>query len=357
MDLPPKGYKRNLVLSAYAIIAALGVYVFIKFLLAPLLPFIIAYTAALFLRPTIDKICKRTHIPRKAAAFCTVGFVFTVIFAVSWAFLSRMASELTAMAKGLTDGGADFIEDMIRSGDGVIKKIPILSKIESQKALDIVRRATVNMLEGVLTSFSAKIPDAVMGFVSSLPGVLLFLITLVVATFYLGADIASINCFVTKFVPKEKRPRLFKIKEKLMSAAKKYIKAYAVILTITCVQLFIGFLILKIPYALTLSVLIALIDILPVLGVGTVLVPWAVVLYMMGDGYTATGLLIIFGIIWLVRQVSEPKIVGESIGISPLLTLAAMYIGFKLMGFGGLFVFPIGAIIVKSVADAVRDKD
>lgn len=357
MDLPPKGYKRNLVLSAYAIVAVLGVYVFIKYLLSPLLPFIIAYTVALFLRPTIDRICKRTHIPKKAAAFGTVGFVFTVIFAASWAFFGRMASELTDMADGFTEGGAEFIEDMIRSGDGVMKKLPILSKIESEKVLEIVSRATVNMLESALTSFSAKIPDAVMSFVSSLPGILLFLITLVVATFYLGADIASINCFIVKFVPIEGRPRLFKIKEKLLSAAKKYIRAYAVILTITCVQLFIGFLILKIPYALTLSVLIALIDILPVLGVGTVLVPWAVMLYLIGDSYTATGLLIIFGIIWLVRQISEPKIVGESIGISPLITLAAMYIGFKLMGFSGLFVFPIGAIIAKSIADAVKDGD
>ncbi len=357
MDLPPKGYKRNLVFIAYAAVTIIGVYIFIKFLLSPLLPFIIAYTAALFLRPTIDKICKRTHIPRKVAAFSAVGFVFTVIFALSWIFFGRMASELTDMAKGIADGGADFIEDMIRSSDGAMKKIPILSKIENQKALDVIRTATVNMLEGALTSFSAKIPDAVMGFVSSLPGILLFLITLVVATFYLGADVSSLNCFIVRFVPKEKRPRLFKIKEKLMKAAKKYVKAYAVILTITCVQLFIGFLVLKIPYALTLSVLIALIDILPVLGVGTVLVPWAVVLYMMGNSYTATGLLIVFGIIWLVRQVSEPKIVGESVGVSPLITLAAMYIGFKLMGFSGLFVFPIGAIIVKSVVDAVRDKD
>lgn len=357
MDLPPKGYKRNLVLSAYAVIVALGVFIFIKFLLAPLLPFIIAYTVALFLRPTIDKICKRTRIPKKAAAFSAVGFVFTVIFALSWIFFSRMASELTSMARGITDGGADFIENVISSSDGAMKKIPILSKIESREALEVIRRATVNMLEGALTSFSAKIPDAIMSFVSSLPGTLLFLLTVVVATFYLGADVSEINCFITKLVPKEKRPRLFKIKERLMHAAKKYVKAYALILTITCVQLFIGFLILKIPYALTLSVLIALIDILPVLGVGTVLVPWAIVLYMMGNTYTATGLLIIFGIIWLVRQVSEPKIVGESIGISPLLTLAAMYIGFKLMGFWGLFVFPIGAIIVKSVVDAVRDKD
>ncbi|MBQ7779065.1 MAG: sporulation integral membrane protein YtvI [Clostridia bacterium] len=357
MDLPPKGYKRNLVLIAYAVVITVGAYIFIKFLLAPLLPFIIAYTVALFLRPTVDRICLRTHIPKKVAAFGTVAFVFTVIFALSWIFFGRMASELSDMTRGLTDGGADFIENMIRSGDGVMKKIPILSKIENQKALEIVKQATANMLEGALSSFSAKIPDAIMCFVSSLPGILLFLITLVVSTFYLAADIASLNRFAVRLVPREKRHRIFKIKKKLMRAVRKYVKAYAIILLITGVQLFIGFMILKIPYALTLSVLIALIDILPVLGVGTVLVPWSIVLYMMGNSYTATGLLIIFGIIWLVRQVSEPKIVGESVGVSPLITLLSMYIGFKLIGFSGLFIFPIGAIIAKSVYDAVRDKE
>ena len=238
-----------------------------------------------------------------------------------------------------------------------MKNLPILSKIESREALEVVRRATVNMIEGALTSFSSKIPGAIMCFVSSLPGVLLFLLTLVVSTFYIGADVCSINRFISRLVPKEDRPRLFKIKEKLMRAAKKYVKAYAIILLITCVQLFVGFMILKIPYAMTLSVMIALIDILPVLGVGTVLVPWSIVLYIMGDSYTATGLLIIFAVIWVVRQISEPKIVGESIGIPPLITLAAMYIGFKLMGFSGLFVFPIGAIIVKSVYDAMKDRE
>ncbi len=355
MDLPPKGYKRNLVLIAYIASAMLGAYIFIKFLLAPLLPFIIAYTAALFLHPTIDRICKRTHLKRKFVAFCTVFVVFGAVFALSWLFFGRMASELTSMMSDLSDGGAEFIENMISSGDSVMKKLPLLSKIDNKEALNVIRRATANMLEGALSSLSSKIPSVIMSFVSSLPGILLFLITLVVATFYLGADVSTLNCSITRLLPREKRPRLFKTKEKLMSAAKKYITAYLIILTITFAQLYIGFSILKIPYALTLSALIALIDILPVLGVGTVLVPWAIVLYLAGNSYTATGLLIIFGIIWLGRQISEPKIVGESIGLSPLLTLAAMYIGFSLMGFFGLFVFPIAAIIAKCVFEASRE--
>ncbi len=355
MDLPPKGYKRNLTVSAYVIIASLGVYIFVKFLFAPLLPFILAYITALFLRPGIDKICKRTRLPRKAAAFTAVGFVFFIAFALMWVVFGKMTAELKAMTDGLMDGGASFIEDIFKGGEEMTHKLPFLSKIENKETAERLRHALTDMLEGALSSLSAKIPDAVMAFVSSLPGILLFAITLIVSTFYLGADIGSINRFIVRFVPKEQHPRLFSIKEKLMKAGGKYVRAYAVILFITFIQLFIGFWILKIPYALTLSVIIALIDILPVLGVGTVLVPWAVILYIMGDGFTATGLLIIFAIIWLIRQISEPKIVGDSLGISPLITLVAMYIGFKLVGFGGLFLFPIGAIIVKCVVDACKE--
>ncbi len=355
MELPPKGYKRNLTVSAYVILALLGVFVFVRYLLSPLLPFIIAYITALFLRPGIDRICRRTHLPRKAAAFTAVGFVFLIVFALLWIFFGRMMAEMKAMADGLMDGGAAFIEDLFKSGESIGEKLPFLSKIENKEAAAHFKSAVLNMLEGALSSFSAKIPDALMSFAAALPGILLFLITLIVATFYLGADIGSLNKLIVRFVPEEQRPRLFSVKEKLMNAAKKYVRAYAVILIITFIQLFIGFWVLKIPYALTLAVLIALIDILPVLGVGTVLVPWATVLYIVGDGYTATGLLIVFGIIWLVRQVSEPKIVGESLGIPPLLTLAAMYIGFKMMGFGGLFIFPIGAIVVKSVIQALKE--
>jgi predicted PurR-regulated permease PerM len=119
----------------------------------------------------------------------------------------------------------------------------------------------------------------------------------------------------------------------------------------TFAQLLIGFLILRIPYALTLAALIALIDILPVLGVGTVLVPWAILLLVRGDTYTGVGLLLMFGIIWIIRQISEPRIVGHSVGLSPLVTLIVMYAGYHFMGFGGLFVFPLVMILLKNLHD------
>lgn len=354
MDLPPRGYKRNLVISAYIILICLILWVLVKHLLSPILPFVIAYVTATFLRPCIDKICKRTGMNRKAAAFLTVGFVFALVFSVTGIFFGRLISELEGISKDITGGGADFIEGLFSDARSITDKLPIIKDIDDKEMAQRLKNALSSMLEGALSSFASRIPDFIMGIFSSLPGIILFTITLICATFYLGADISSLNVMIMKAVPREHRGKIISAKERLMSAGAKYIKAYAIILFITFIQLLIGFFILKIPYALTLSAVIALIDILPVLGVGTVLVPWAAVLLLTGDSYTGVGLLIVFGVIWLVRQVSEPKIVGQSLGIHPLLTLAAMYIGFKLVGFGGLFLFPIGAMIGKCVYDSLK---
>lgn len=349
MDLPQKGYKRNLVISAYIILISLGALVFFKYLLSPLLPFILAYVTALFLRPSIDKICKRTRLPKKVVAFFCVSFVFILVFFVTGIFFGRMVSELKQISEDLMENAADLVEDIFGRAESMSDKLPILNRLENKETAEKMSAALSEMIQSALSSLSAKIPDAVMSFASALPGIILFAITLIVATFYMGAGIGSLNAFIVRIVPERSRQHLFSAKEKLMSAGTKYVKAYAVILLITFVQLLIGFLCLRIPYALTLAALIAVIDILPVLGVGTVLVPWAVILLIMGDSYTGVGLLIVFAVIWLVRQVSEPKIVGQSIGISPLTTLVAMYAGFKIVGFGGLFLFPIVAIIIKTL--------
>ena len=352
MNLPEKGYKRNLVLSSYAILISLFAYLLFRYLLSPLLPFIFAYVSALFLRPTIDRISKRTGISKRIVSFFTVCFVFLLIFLVLGIFFGRMITELKEILSSVMNGTADMVEGIFSRTNDLSDKIPFISRLENKEASEKMKTALSSMLSGALSSLSAKIPDAVMSFASALPSFILFAITLIVATFYMGSGIGSLNAFIIGLIPKDSRHRVFSAKEKLMKACGKYVKAYAMILFITFIQLLIGFWCLKIPYALTLSALIAIIDILPVLGVGTVLVPWAVILLIMGNTYLGIGLLIVFAIIWVVRQVSEPKIVGQSIGISPLTTLIAMYAGFKLVGFSGLFLFPIAAIIVKTLWEA-----
>ncbi len=347
MDLPKERYARNLVICVYVLIISAILFLFFKYLLSPLIPFIIAWVGAMLLRPAIDKVCRRTKIPRKIVAFFCVGFVFTLVFSLIGIFFVRISAEIKEISSSLMDDTAGIIGEVFYFAE----RLPFLKNMEDTETAARLKGALTEMVGSALTSVCAKIPDAVMSFASCLPDILLFAITLILAAFYLGADVGSLNSRIVKFYPEEKRYRIFEAKEKLLSASMKYVKAYLIILTMTFGELLIGFYILKIPYALTLSSVIAIIDILPVLGVGTVLIPWGIVLLILGNTHKAAGIFILYGIIWVIRQISEPRIVGKSVGVHPLLTLVAMYVGYSLMGLGGLFVFPIAVMIAKCLYD------
>ena len=127
-----------------------------------------------------------------------------------------------------------------------------------------------------------------------------------------------------------------------MGTAAKYVRAYILLLSLTFCELFIGFAILKVPYPLLLALLTALVDILPILGVGAILVPWGLFeILIFKDIFTGVGLLIIYVIVAIIRQITEPKVVAGSLGLHPLLTLAAMYIGLKVFGILGMILGPI----------------
>ena len=147
-------------------------------------------------------------------------------------------------------------------------------------------------------------------------------------------------------MPVSVRLRWNVFKERLSGAGVQYLRACVALAFITFSELLVGFLVLEIPYAFTLAVLIALVDMLPILGAGTALIPWAVWEWATGDRYYAIGLLIILTVVTVVRRFAEPRIISSGIGLSPITTLIAMYIGFKLFGLGGLFLAPLVAVLI-----------
>ena len=132
-------------------------------------------------------------------------------------------------------------------------------------------------------------------------------------------------------------------------ALKSYAKAYLLIMLLTFCEVFVGLLIMRRRYAFILAFLIAVVDILPIFGAGTVIIPWAVFELITKDTRTGLGLLILYGVVTIIRQIAEPKIVGESLGIHPLATLVAMFAGLKLFGFVGVLFAPMVAIVVKEI--------
>ena len=130
-----------------------------------------------------------------------------------------------------------------------------------------------------------------------------------------------------------------------MGSVFKLIKGYAILMLMTFLELLAGFLILRVKYALLLSLLIAVVDILPVLGTGTVLIPWGIAGLILKNTALGIGILVLYAVITVIRNFAEPKIIGKQIGINPLFTLLSMFIGIKLLGFAGVIIFPTALIV------------
>jgi sporulation integral membrane protein YtvI len=171
----------------------------------------------------------------------------------------------------------------------------------------------------------------------------------IISTYYFAVERVKINCFFLSLCPKSLRPLLKTAKDLLTDTVGKYLRAYGTLFAITLAELLLAFWLMGVEYAFVLAMVIALVDILPIFGAGIVLVPWGIISIISENYGRGIALLAVYAAITVIRQIIEPKIVGRFIGLSPLGTLAAIYLGLKLMGVGGIFIFPIGAIVIKKL--------
>jgi sporulation integral membrane protein YtvI len=207
----------------------------------------------------------------------------------------------------------------------------------------------------MLSQFGSNIVEQIPSFIGSMvvtiPQGLVFTLITIVATFYISLDYKRINEFIAIQIPPKVRNVIIDIKSKFFSAIYKYLRAYSIIVLITYSELTVGFLIIGINYAFIIAALTALLDILPVVGTGTVLIPWGIIGIIQKDYFTGFAMLILYGTITIIRNIIEAKIVGTSIGLYPVVTLMAMYAGFRILGLGGMFLLPIVILILKNLND------
>ncbi len=335
------------------ILGALGaLYIVFKYLLWSVLPFAFSWGVAFAIRPLSEYLHRRTSLPKKALNFCLVLLALLLVFSLLFIISDRLVTEIR-----------DFIE-WIEQNPGVVSDT--VGKINSlferfSSRLDIfktsgtgidVRSYISEVTEGATQQMLSSLPSVVGKIALTLPKVLIFTLITVISAFYFSIDLKKINDSVLSPLPQKWRERLVEAKDILLSTTVKYLRSYLIIMLITFSLLLIGFLILGVKYYFVLSVIFALIDILPLLGVGTLLIPWGIFSLATGDLYLGMGLLVLYAIIVVVRQIAEPKIIGVSLGIHPLLTLFAMYLGFTVLGFVGMILGPFVALIARSIASA-----
>jgi sporulation integral membrane protein YtvI len=205
------------------------------------------------------------------------------------------------------------------------------------------------LVSDAITRWSSKIPNAVGALLRALPSTLIFFLTFLIAVFYCCSDDGRIAMFLRDATPPLWRERLEQLRRSLADVGVRYLRAYLLLFLLTFAQLYIGFTVLGLEYTFLPALLIALIDILPVLGVGAALVPWGIVQLIGGNTHTGVGLLVLFGILLLLRQILEPRIIGGSLGLHPLATLMVVYAGLRLSGIVGMILAPGVALLLKAL--------
>ncbi|MBO5981987.1 MAG: sporulation integral membrane protein YtvI [Clostridia bacterium] len=353
--LPKEPYKKILVIAAYVLIGAALAFVFVKYLASVLLPFIIAYVLAVLLHPLVNLVCKKTKIPRVITVIFTVVITVGVVGALLYLVVHRVYNEITSLYQTVSNiltemkNNPDYAVEIIDTINGYVPFVDFREQLmEIWENIDIYVTSFATTL---VTDLNGVIIPAINAIMNTVPPVLVGTIITIVAFYYFLAQYHRINNAVVSVFPKVVGEHLVAIKRQLVNAVFMFIKAYGVIMMITFMEAFVGFTILGIKYAFLMAVLTAIVDIMPILGTGAVVIPWGIFEIIRGNYFVGIGLLVLYAIITVVRQFLEPKIVGKSVGLHPLLALVSMYVGLKLLGVVGLFGFPIALVIYNRLSN------
>ncbi|OEH91921.1 sporulation integral membrane protein YtvI [Bacillus solimangrovi] len=327
-------------------------------------PFIIAIIFAYLINPIVNTLEQRLKMHRVLAVFLSLLFVFLVLGGM----LTLIIIEIVSGSKYLSEVLPKHFENLVSYFEQFVTQqiiplynqgIGLFNNLDSEQQSTIVE--TINELGTnigtQLSAFLQFIISSVPNFLSWLPNVVTVLVFSLLATFFISKDWNRLKTFLQGFLPSKVRTSGKTVFIDLQSALFGFIRAQFTLISITAVIVIVGLLILRVDHAITIGLLIGLVDLLPYLGTGLVFVPWVIYALFAGNSGLAIGLSVLYIIIVVQRQIMEPKVLSSNIGLDPLATLVALFVGFKLFGFLGLIIGPVTFVILKTLYEAgvVRD--
>lgn len=343
-------YAKILTFVAVFLAVRLGIH----YLLPLILPFLLGAVLALAAEPVVGFLNRKLGLPRGLGAGVGVSFAMGLFALLVMMVAALIIRELGVLAGALPDLGqtaksglaalSGWLEDLTRFAPKSVQK-PLEDSIHElfsggSALLDRVTGVALSMAGGVLRA----VPDSALG-----------LGTAVISAYMISARLPKLRSGIKTILGEKIRP-LMETLGRIKTAVLGWMQAQIKLMAVTWVVVSVGFLALGIPYGLLWAVVVALVDAFPVLGTGTVLVPWSVVCFLQGDNGRGIGLLGIYGAAALIRSALEPKLVGKHLGLDPLVTLFALYAGYKLWGLLGMLLAPLLAVAATQVAAPNTEK-
>lgn len=340
-------------LTAAAVL--LAVWLSGKYILPLIFPFLLGGGLALLAEPIVNTLHLRFHLPRGVATGIGVGITFGLLALAVLLTGAMLVRELGVLAGVVPD----HLGSMVKTGISALRDylLGIALKMPGTLSLFFTERIRE------LFSGGTALLDRITGYVLSLAGGVLSQVpdgalsfgTGLISSFMISAKLPALRQRIGAWRTHPRLQPVFSVLRKLRTALGGWLLAQVKLSGITWGILTAGFLLLRIPLGPIWAFLTALVDAFPVLGTGTVLVPWSLICLLQGNAGQAVGLLGIYGVVSLLRSVLEPKILGQQLGVDPLVTLAALYAGYRLWGLAGLIAAPMIAVLATQLIPGTHD--
>lgn len=370
---PKVAKRRDFLIDLVFVMAIIGlVYVFFKYCFVIAAPFLVSFFFAVILQRPLGWLDKKTK--NKMHSFWSIVLVLLCVAIILGPVISIIAAlfrEIGNFISFLGEQLNDLPTFLVTLQNEILKAIKFLpdsiytsvSENITQFFGNLINDFDVSKLGINMSSITSGLSNGISGVysvVKNIPSILISVVIGVIAWILFTKDYKKVVKFIKLQLPDKHKNLLSETKKIFSSTILKMCRAYGLIMFITFCENFLGLTILNLigvmknSYVFVIAICIAVFDILPVAGSGGILIPWSLIALVTGNVGQCVGLLILYAVITVIRQYIEPKIVGDSLGVNPLVTLAGLYFGLKLFGFMGMFIVPICVMTLKAFNDAGR---
>ncbi|MEX2461966.1 MAG: sporulation integral membrane protein YtvI [Paenibacillaceae bacterium] len=327
-------------------------------------PFLFGWIVAYILNPLVNLLHNKTKLPRILATLISLFLFCAVTLAILTALTINIIVEIGALADTIQHNintwrdelivyiNSDYIQNIVTQINVFYQENPQLHDTINSNLSN-----SAKTIAGLSSSIVTVVFNLVVSFITSLPSYATFMIIGLLAAFFISKDWYKLIKRFAAYFPDKIRTSTLTIWNDLQKALFGYARAQMILISTTACFVLIGLIILNVKYAITISFLIGLCDLMPYLGVGAFMVPWIIFLFIQGDIYLGVGVSVVYAIVLVVRQTIEPKVLASSVGLNALATLVSMFIGLKLFGVLGLIIGPVSLIILTSFHNANVFKD
>ncbi len=320
------------------------------------IPFLIAYVISIIIDPLIKWLNRRTSLSRKLCSIIVLITIFSIIISlITWGSI-RLISETTNLLGGLNsylEKGIKFIKDLT-------SKIRIDNFNFSEEVLKIFQTTTSDYLN-MITSYLSDLLNKIINYITAIPNMFVNIVITILATYFITSDKFYILDRMEHHLSKKMMGKIMNHVQDITSSLGGYLKAEITLSLITFLVVLTGLNIfyllgMEVEYPILMALFIGFVDLLPILGAGSIMIPWSIILILNNSYSLAFSVLGLFIFTVLIKQLLEPKLVSKHISIHPIFTLISMYTGFKIIGIIGLIVGPIILIIIKNIFSESLDK-